>query len=138
MDINYPQDSYGFIGLCAKDTNDLNTWGIKNMPFGFDPLDASMHIYGHWGNCLYTPYGYVTEFREYTDADASSMISKGVIYDMTDEYNNSMPYDFKNIVYNAFDVELGDILVYTFSRVDASSGIVYDATLKPMDINITV
>lgn len=138
MDINYPEDSYGLIALCAEDTNDLNTWGIKNMPFGFDQDDASMHVYQHWGNSLYVSSGYITEFREYTDADASSMISKGVIYDMTDEYSNNMPYDFKNIVYNARDENWGDVMVYTFSRIDASSGIVYDATLKPMDINITV
>ena len=138
MDINYPQDNQGLIALCAEDTNDLDTWGIKNMPFGFDPLDASMHVYQHYGNCLYASIGYITEFQEYTDADVPSMISKGVIYDMTDEYGNNMPYDFKNIVYNAWDEDWGDVMVYTFSRIDASSGIVYDATLKPMDINITV
>lgn len=49
----------------------------------------------------------------------------GVIYNMVDEYNNSLPYDFKNIMFSRkltnyiYDEENGiDTFVYTFNNMD--------------------
>lgn len=100
---------------------------------------------------------------EYSQEERIANFSKGVIYGMIDEYGNDMPYDFKNIVYEApigflttfsgyipdrsskgrsLTKSGGDAslstghagnMVYTFSRIDSSLNI-YDATLKPINI----
>jgi hypothetical protein len=84
-----------------------------------------------------------------------SVNGKGVIYEMTDEFNNTLPYDFKNIMFkryaaiNAYNYLIGKYVgwegslvegiecsevdfkyFYTFSCYDNESGNVYDSSLN--------
>lgn len=84
-----------------------------------------------------------------------SVNGKGVIYEMIDEFNNTLPYDFKNIMFkrysaiNAYNYLIGKYVgwegsliegiecsevdfkyFYTFSCYDNESGNVYDTSLN--------
>ena len=68
---------------------------------------------------------------------ADSVNGKGVIYRMIDEFNNDVPYDFKNIQFKrkltdgALDLDSGiDTWVYTFTMSDLVEGKVVDMSLK--------
>lgn len=163
-----------FLCLCTDDN--LYESSVTSVFLGVQPLgfDVSTHkVYRQDRNYLHIciSYNEDTEVYEYTDASAypygeeerQAAMSKGVIYGMVDEYGNDMPYDFKNIVYEApigflptFSMSGPDRsnkgrsltksgnnvslstghtgnTFYTFSRIDSSLNI-YDATLKPVSI----
>jgi outer membrane lipoprotein-sorting protein len=68
---------------------------------------------------------------------ADSVNGKGVIYRMIDEFNNDVPYDFKNIQFKRkltdgeLDLDDGiDTWVYTFTMSDMVNGKVVDISLK--------
>jgi hypothetical protein len=68
---------------------------------------------------------------------ADEVNGKGVIYRMIDEFNNDVPYDFKNIQFKrkltdgVLDLDSGiDTWVYTFTMSDMTENKVVDISLK--------
>lgn len=68
---------------------------------------------------------------------ADNVNGKGVIYRMIDEFNNDVPYDFKNIQFKRkltdgeLDLDSGiDTWVYTFTMSDLIADKVVDISLK--------
>lgn len=91
------------------------------------------------GDTLYIGVGETSKetLESFTPAQEGTGLpnGRGVIYRLIDEWNNDVPYDFKNIMYyepitnGYYDFEGNPTYVYTFNYCDLDNNSIYDGSM---------
>jgi hypothetical protein len=90
-------------------------------------VNAKYIVDGNVYDCKYTIYNDINTY------DWASENGYGVIYQLTDEYENTLPYDFFSIQFKS-----GDEYKYTFDCYGENylySGNVFNVTIKPYTVD---
>lgn len=105
--------------------------------YGVDNLNEENLTYNYFQNSKLEAwkvwYCLDNDKSRFAWADATN--GKGVIYRLIDEWNNDVPYDFKNIQFvrpmtdGEYDLNGENTWAYTFNAYNADEGICYDATM---------
>lgn len=100
-------DKYLYRGVITVDGNEYDYWQKWDAGYN-DGAGGLMPVYAMTERIVKNP-------ADYSEEDVT-LEAKGVVYRMIDEYDNDCPYDFKNIMFTRFHLEVptADDIIYSW------------------------